>query len=66
MTDATANDDDNGDWLVLVNADGQHALWPVCRPVPPGWGEVGPEGRREECLEFIEQHWTDMRPASAR
>ena len=53
-------------WLVLANAEQQHALWPVSRPVPEGWLEVGPEGSREDCLAWIDQHWTDMRPASLR
>ena len=60
------DDDNNGDWLVLVNTDGQHALWPVCRPVPAGWNEVGPEGSRDACLAFVEANWVDLRPASAR
>jgi MbtH protein len=53
-------------WIVLVNAQGQHGLWPVVRPVPPGWREVGPEGDAETCLAWIRQRWTDQRPADAR
>lgn len=51
-------------WLVLVNAQGQHALWPLERPVPAGWQETGPEGSRDDCLAWIDAHWTDMRPLS--
>jgi MbtH protein len=59
-------DPDDSTWLVLVNAEGQHALWPMSRPAPAGWNEVGPEGRREDCLAYIDEHWTDMRPVSLR
>ena len=66
MTDHTPDDSsadaDNTQWLVLINAQGQHALWPVSQPAPAGWTEVGPEGQREDCLAYIDQHWTDMRP----
>ena len=60
--DDSATDADNPHWLVLINTQGQHALWPISQPAPSGWLEVGPEGLREDCLAYIEQHWTDMRP----
>ena len=55
----------NGDFLVLVNDEGQHSIWPTFRGVPNGWTPVGPHGERQECLNWIESHWTDMRPRSA-
>jgi len=63
------NDDDADaglQWLVLMNAEGQHSLWPLSRPVPDGWNEVGPEGAKSDCLAYVAQHWTDMRPACTR
>jgi MbtH protein len=51
-------------YRVLVNAEGQYSLWPVFREVPPGWTVTGPSGTRQSCLDWIEAHWTDMRPAS--
>lgn len=49
-------------YLVLVNDEGQHSLWPEFRPAPSGWQAVyGPE-KHEECLSYVCQHWTDMRP----
>jgi MbtH protein len=51
-------------YRVLVNAEGQHSLWPAFRPTPAGWNEVGPTGSRETCLAWIETHWTDIRPKS--
>jgi MbtH protein len=53
---------DELDYRVLVNADGQHSLWPDFREIPAGWSAIGPSGPREKCLEWIDKHWTDMRP----
>ena len=57
-------DDENGSFLVLVNDEGQHSLWPSFAEVPPGWNVVFGEENRAACLEYVEQHWTDMRPKS--
>ena len=57
-------EDNNGTFLVLVNDENQHSLWPEFAEVPAGWKRVlGPE-QRQSCLDYVEQHWTDMRPAS--
>jgi MbtH protein len=57
-------DDENGQFYVVVNDEGQHAIWPTLSAVPRGWQRVvGPQGR-QECLDYIEAHWTDMRPIS--
>ncbi|MFG1664156.1 MbtH family protein [Streptomyces sp. Y7] len=57
-------DNENGTFLVLVNDEGQHSLWPVFAEIPQGWTTVFGEAGRAECLEFVEQNWTDMRPKS--
>ena len=57
-------EDENADYLVLVNHENQHSLWPAFREIPAGWKAIGPKGKRKECLDYIEQHWTDMRPQS--
>jgi MbtH protein len=51
-------------FVVLVNAAGQYCLWPSFREAPAGWTATGPRGAREECLEWIETHWTGMRLGS--
>ena len=57
-------EDKDGIFLVLKNAEAQHSLWPQFAAVPAGWTSVfGPESR-QACLDFVEQNWTDMRPAS--
>lgn len=64
MTDVNPFDDPDGEFLVLINDEGQYSLWPTFADVPAGWNKVmGPEGR-EACLEYIEKNWTDMRPRS--
>ena len=55
-------DDENGDFLVLINDEGQYSLWPSFKDVPAGWVAVGPRGARATCLAYIEENWTDMRP----
>jgi MbtH protein len=57
-------DDDGAEFLVLVNDENQHSLWPARIEVPAGWRVVRDRGSRRECLEYVERHWTDMRPAS--
>ncbi|WP_055082433.1 MbtH family protein [Kocuria salsicia] len=62
-------DDEDGTFQVLVNDEEQHSLWPVFKPVPEGWTVAfgGTEGTtRQACLEYVEEHWTDMRPRSLR
>lgn len=57
-------DDPNGEFLVLVNAENQHSIWPVFADVPDGWRQVsGPLGR-DAAIEWVDANWTDMRPAS--
>ncbi len=51
---------------VVVNSEGQYSIWPADRDAPAGWTEAGKSGPREECLAFVEEVWTDMRPMSLR
>lgn len=57
-------DAEDGEYLVLVNAEGQHCLWPAVADVPAGWTEAHGPARRRGCLEYINSHWTDLRPRS--
>ncbi|WP_336207032.1 MbtH family protein [Nonomuraea sp. LPB2021202275-12-8] len=57
-------DDADGRFLVLVNAENQHSLWPSFAELPAGWEIVFPENTRAACLDYIERHWTDLRPRS--
>lgn len=57
-------EDENASYLVLVNDENQHSLWPVAIDVPEGWRTVHGASSRQECLAYVEENWTDMRPAS--
>ncbi|MGW0985780.1 MbtH family protein [Streptomyces sp. NPDC002486] len=57
-------DDKEGRFLVLVNDEDQHSLWPSFAEVPGGWKIAFAENTREACLEYVETHWTDLRPRS--
>jgi len=62
-------DDEDGRFLVLVNAEEQYSLWPTFAEVPAGWRTVfgGPDGSdRDSALRYVEENWTDMRPLSLR
>ncbi len=57
-------DDEDGEFIVLVNDEGQHSLWPTHLETPGGWRETGPRGARQLCMDWIDANWTDMRPLS--
>ncbi|MEU2824086.1 MbtH family protein [Streptomyces bacillaris] len=57
-------DDENGTYLVLINDEGQHSLWPAFAEVPAGWTVAHPEDTRQACLAYVEQNWVDLRPRS--
>jgi MbtH protein len=57
-------DDEDGSFYVLVNDEKQNSLWPSFAEVPEGWTIAFGEDSRQACLDHIEEHWTDMRPAS--
>jgi len=58
--------DDDTIYKVVVNHDGQYSIWPADRTIPLGWSDAGKEGTRQECLAYIEEVWTDLRPSSLR
>ena len=59
-------DDENRVYKVVANHEEQYSIWPADREPPLGWNEVGKEGSKQECLDYIEEVWTDMRPLSLR
>ena len=63
------HDDDGEDtrvYNVVVNDEEQYSIWPVDRPNPLGWRDVDRRGSKVECLAYIKDVWTDMRPLSLR
>jgi MbtH protein len=58
--------EDTAVYKVVVNHEQQYSLWLVERENPLGWRDAGKTGTREDCLAYIKDVWTDMRPLSAR
>lgn len=51
---------------VVINGEEQYSIWPADRSNAAGWNDVGKSGTKDECLAFIKDVWTDMRPRSVR
>ena len=63
------NSDDREDvtiYKVVMNHEEQYSIWPAQRENPLGWQDAGKSGLKSECLEYIKEVWTDMRPLSLR
>ncbi len=53
-------------YKVVVNHEEQYSIWPSDRENPIGWQDIGKNGLKQECLNYIKEVWTDMRPLSLR
>jgi len=53
-------------YKVVVNHEEQYSIWPVYKDNPNGWKDAGKSGTKAECLQYIKEVWTDMRPLSLR
>jgi MbtH protein len=62
------NSDDKDDlaYKVLVNHEEQYSIWPAERSNPHGWRDAGRSGSKADCLTYVREVWTDMRPLSLR
>jgi MbtH protein len=58
--------EDNTIYSVVVNHEEQYSIWPADRENPLGWRDAGKSGPKAECLAYIKEVWTDMRPLSLR
>jgi MbtH protein len=61
--------DENDDiriYRVVINHEEQYSIWPVDKQNPLGWTDAGESGTKQDCLNFIKEAWTDMRPLSLR
>ncbi len=59
-------DIENIKYKVVVNDEGQYSIWAADRPNPDGWRDAPKSGSKSECLAYIKDVWTDMRPLSLR
>ena len=60
------DNEDNTDYKVVVNHEGQYSIWPAERENPAGWKGGRKSGSKAECLAYIKEVWTDMRPLTLR
>jgi MbtH protein len=58
--------EDTRTYIVVMNHEEQYSLWLADKNIPLGWAQVGKPGTKAECLAFVEEVWTDMRPLSLR
>ena len=63
---STEEREDTTIYTVVMNHEEQYSIWPADRELPLGWSAVGKTGLKAECLAYIEEVWTDMRPRSLR
>lgn len=59
-------DDETAVFDVVLNQEEQYSIWPADREPPSGWRKAGKSGVKADCLAFISEVWTDMRPLSVR
>lgn len=50
-------------YKVVINHEEQYAIIPVDQSLSRGWREIGKSGTQTECLNYIEEVWTDMKPS---
>ena len=62
----SVDEEDKTIYTVVRNHEEQYSIWPADRELPPGWHEVGKSGIKSDCLAYIKEVWTDMRPLSLR
>lgn len=60
------NEEDNAIYKVVMNHEEQYSIWPAERQNALGWKDAGKSGLKQECLAYIKEVWTDMRPLSLR
>lgn len=60
------DEEDDRTYTVVVNHEEQYSIWPADRELPLGWKDAGKTGTKQECLDYIKEIWTDMRPLSLR
>jgi MbtH protein len=54
------------EYKVVINHEEQYSIWPVGKKNPLGWQDVGKQGQKSACLDYIKETWIDMRPLSVR
>lgn len=58
--------EDTTEYRVVINDEGRYSIWPSYKEIPWGWHADDKSGTKAECLAYIEEVWTDMRPLSLK
>ena len=66
VSDTMSENEDQTIYTVVVNDEEQYSIWPAGSTIPPGWADAGKTGTKADCLEYVKEVWTDMRPKSVR
>ncbi|MEM9484546.1 MAG: MbtH family NRPS accessory protein [Cyanobacteria bacterium P01_F01_bin.116] len=53
-------------YRVVISDEERYSIWPEYKEIPWGWRADGKLGTKQECLDYISEVWTDMRPLSLR
>ncbi|MEM6252553.1 MAG: MbtH family NRPS accessory protein [Cyanobacteria bacterium P01_D01_bin.156] len=53
-------------YRVVISDEERYSIWPEYKEIPWGWRAEGKLGTKQECLDYIGEVWTDMRPLSLR
>jgi MbtH protein len=61
-----SNEEETTIYKVVINHEEQYSIWPASKENPLGWQDAGKSGQKAECLAYIKEVWTDMRPLSLR
>ncbi len=61
-----STEEDTTIYRVVINHEEQYSIWPEWKDIPAGWRAVGPTGTKDQCLAYVKDVWTDMRPLSLR
>ena len=66
MSTHDSEKEDTTIYKVVMNHEEQYSIWPDYKEMPLGWKAVGKTGPKPDCLAYIKEVWTDMRPLSLR
>ncbi len=53
-------------YIVVKNHEDQYSIWELGKDIPDGWESNGFQGSKADCLNHIEEIWTDLKPHSIR
>ena len=52
-------EEDTQTYKVIKDSRNQYQILPTSKKNPVGWVDTGKQGLKKDCLEYIEEVWTD-------